>query len=99
MTKRELFRELLRAKRDPARIGDMAVLKSELLGYRARPDLDAKLRAMAQPCPEVDLEGLGRLPRGTLGREYAELLAANRLSPFRLTAALDPGVRERQVFT
>jgi ubiquinone biosynthesis protein COQ4 len=99
MTKRELFRELLRAKRDPARIGDMAVLKSELLGYRARPDLDAKLRAMAEPCPEVDLDGLGHLPRGTLGREYAELLAANRLSPFRLTAALDPGVRERQVFT
>ena len=99
MTKRELFRELMRIKRDPARIGDLAVLKAELIGYRARPEIEAKLRAMAEPCPEIDLDALARLPRGALGRELVEFLAAHRLSPFRLTDALDPEMRKRQVFT
>lgn len=99
MTKRDLFRELMRAKRDPNRLGDVAVLKSELIGYRAAPELEVELRTIPDPCPRVDLDVLGQLPRGTLGREYVEFLAFNGLSAFRLSDSIDPAVVDRQIFT
>lgn len=98
MRKLDLIRELLRAKRDPGRLGDLAVLKGELLGYRATPALEARLRAMSSPFPRLDLDRLARLPRGTLGREYVEFLAAQGLDAFRLSEAIDPALVERQIF-
>lgn len=98
MDKLTLFREILRAKRTPGRLGDVAVMKAELLGYRVSPELDARLRTLPEPLPRIDTDALASLPRGTLGREYLELLASNGLEPFRLSDVIDPALVERQIF-
>lgn len=99
MRKRDVLSALLEARRDPERIGDFAILKSELAGSRARPEIEAQLHALPEACPRVDLQALARLPRGTLGREYAEMLEANGLQPFRISGALDPEIVRRNIFT
>lgn len=98
MKKTEAFRAFRSAIADPERIGDAAVYKSELGGARARPEIEARVRSLAVPFPHVELEPLRSLPRGTLGREYAELLHANDLQPFRLSDRLEPEVLERNLF-
>lgn len=99
MTKLELFKTLREAMRDPARIGDAALYKSELVGTRARPEIEAQLADLPTPLPEVDLDALRGLERGTLGREYAEFLGANDLQPFRISADVDPALVRRNIFT
>ena len=98
MTKLETFRALRRAMKDPDRIGDAAVLKGELAGGGARPEIEAQLRGMAQTFPRVDADALRQLPRGTLGREYAEFLHGAGLHPFKLSAEIDPAMLERNMF-
>jgi ubiquinone biosynthesis protein Coq4 len=98
MNKLEVFRQFRRAARDPDRIGDVAVLKGELAGGGARPEIEAQLRGMARTFPKVDAEGLRQLPRGTLGREYAEFLHAAGLQPFKLSDQIGPEMLERNIF-
>ena len=98
MTKSQAFRAFGAAIKDPDRIGDAAVYKSEIGGARARPEIEAQLQGMAATFPNVDVEPLLGLPRGTVGREYAELLRANDLKPFRLSERLEPDVLERNIF-
>lgn len=98
MNKIEAFRAFRAAMKDPKRIGDAAVYKSEMGGARARPEIEAQLEGMAATFPEVSMEALLQLPRGTLGREYAELLAANGLMPFRISDQLEPQVLQRNIF-
>ena len=97
-TKRQVFAELRRAMTDPDRLGDVSVLKSELAGTRARPQVEAELGALAEPLPRIDLEALRGLPVGTLGRGYADFLQANRLHPFALSGRLPPAIVRRNIF-
>jgi ubiquinone biosynthesis protein Coq4 len=99
MTKLETFRRLRQVQGDTRRIGDFALYKSELVGARARPEVEARLAALPTPFPEVDLEALGALERGTLGREYVEFLHANELDAFRISEDMDPALVRRNVFT
>ena len=57
---------------------------------------DAPLKRLGPP--EVDPESLRALPRGSLGREYLELLDANGLVPFRLSGSVPTPVVERNLF-
>lgn len=98
MKKIEAFRAFRTAIKDPDRMGDAAVYKSELGGARARPEIEAELRDLHTPLPDVTVEPLLELPRGTIGREYAELLGANGLHPFRISDQLEPEVLRRNVF-
>ena len=98
MSKVETYREFRAALREQ-RLSDAAVLKAELGGGGgARPEVEAELAGLAATFPTVELEPLLELPRGTIGREYAELLTANGLDPFRLTDRIDPAMLERNIF-
>lgn len=98
MKKLQAFRELRAAMRDPDRLGDIAVYKSELGGFRATPRIEAALSSVEVLLPEVDPGALRDLPRGTVGREYAELLDANGLSPFRISERIQPELLRRNLF-
>ncbi len=98
MGKIAVFRALMAASRDPNRIGDVAVYKSELSGARASSALEAQLRALDEPLPAVATEPLFALPTGTLGREYAEFLRRNDLRPFRVSDDVEPELLRRNVF-
>lgn len=98
LSKRDVFRRLREAARDPARLGDVAVYKSELLGIRARPDVEARLAARPT-IPRVEVEQLLTLPLGTLGRVYAEFLRDHGLRPFTLSDRIEPEVLARNIFT
>lgn len=99
MTKLDTLRRLREVQGDPSRIGDFALYKSELVGTRARPEVEAALAALPTPFPEVDLDGLATLERGTLGREYVEFLRANGLDAFRISPDVDPALVRRNLFT
>lgn len=98
MTKWETFGELRRAMKDPDRIGDVAVLKSELAGTRARAAIEAELQTLAEPLPHVDVAALRELPPGTLGRAYVEFLAEHGLHPFVLSGTLSDELVRRNLF-
>lgn len=97
-TKRQTFQELRRAMKDSDRLGDVAVLKSELAGTRARAAVDAEVAALGDPLPQIDIATLRGMPVGTLGRGYADFLAANGLSAFSLSGRLPPELVHRNIF-
>ncbi len=96
-TRWETFVALRRAMRE-GRLGDVAVYKGELSGGRARPEIEAALAGMAQTFPCLDVDALRRLPKGTLGRDYADLLDANGLLPFVLSDEIDRELLQRNIF-
>jgi ubiquinone biosynthesis protein COQ4 len=98
MTRWQVFRELLSATRDPARLGDVAVLKSELGGQKAAPHIEALLDPVRGFHPRVDVEHLRSLPEGTFGRAYARFLDDNHLSPFQPSHTLPADMVARNAF-
>ncbi|WP_434420646.1 Coq4 family protein [Nannocystis pusilla] len=85
---------LLRSLRaDPARIGDAAVLQSDLLGARMRDEVRAQVEALCvrSDCdrlrPRLDHAALRRAPPGTFGRAYADFCAANAIVPATISDA------------
>ncbi len=98
MTRWQLFREVRAAMADPARIGDVPALKSELGGTRARPEIEKQLDAVRGYHPQLDLAELAALPAGTFGHEYERFLRLNELQPIALTGALDPELVARNAF-
>ncbi|MEM9453394.1 MAG: Coq4 family protein [Myxococcota bacterium] len=98
MKKIEAFRAFRAAIKDPNRLGDAAIYKSEIGGARARPEIEAQIANLETTFPDVEVEPLLELPRGTVGREYAELLRANGLDPFRISEQLPRDVLRRNIF-
>lgn len=98
MTKLETFKALREAMRDPTRIGDVGIYKSELAGGGARKEIEQALETMGDAFPAVDLDALAELPRATLGREYAEFLRANGLEAFRISDRIGPELLRRNMF-
>lgn len=97
MSKIETFRAYLAAMRE-GRLGDAAVLKADcFVGGGASAEIERALRSLGN-LPDVDPAPLRALPRGTLGREYVELLDANGLQPFRLSDAIDDELVARNIF-
>lgn len=98
MSRWQLLAELRAAMKDPERIGDVPVYKSELGRTRAYPEIEARLDPVRGYMPRIDLEALARLPDGTFGREYARFLAANGLHPIVPTDRVDPAMIARNAF-
>lgn len=78
--------ELLRASRAGAPLGDLAVMKFEMLEGPSSK-MNARLHSLENACLEVDMNELRALPDGTVGREFARLLERNGLSPLTISQA------------
>src|SRR5690606_17981406 len=80
-------RQLRALRKDPARMGDAAVLQSDLLGVRMSDEARAGVERMidehgcAALRPKLDLDALRRLPSGSFGRAFAEFCGANGIVP------------------
>ena len=98
MTTWSLLREIWSASRDPARIGDIPALKSELAGTRAYPAIEAQLDGVRSYHPPLDMAALAALPEDTFGHAYAAFLRDNGLHPITLTGNLDPALVARNAF-
>lgn len=99
MTTWQLIREIMAAQKDPDRLGDVVVYKSELTGSRARPEIEARLDAVRGYHPRLDLDDLAAQPDGTFGREYVRFLRANQLDAIRMTGNPPEQMVARNAFT
>lgn len=81
-----------------AHVGDIAVLKADMIRLDARPDLRPRLAPVAGWLPRLDLQRLRALPEGSFGRAYAAFLDANGLSPFVITDAVPPEIVRRNAY-
>ncbi|NJR55396.1 MAG: hypothetical protein HC768_13000 [Acaryochloris sp. CRU_2_0] len=61
--------------------GDAALLESQLYGFGTNPDLLKQLQGLTGYYPEIDLEQLRQLPKGTLGYEYAQHMQGHGIQP------------------
>jgi len=84
------IRELFRARRAGASLGDLAVMKFAMLAGPSA-DHDARLRSRGLGALDIDITALRALPDATVGREYARFLDERGLSPL----AISPEMKER----
>ena len=79
--------EINRARRAGAPLGDLAAMKFSLYADPP-PELRARLREQGTGCLDLDLDALRSMPAGTVGREYADHLERNNLSPLEISPEL-----------
>lgn len=96
--RRRLIAELRAAVADPARIGDVPVLKSALSGQRASPAIEAQLGPVRGYHPPLDLTVLAALPASSFGAAYARFLQSNGLRPIVLSGRLPPELVAENAF-
>ncbi|MBD0334222.1 MAG: hypothetical protein ICV62_01920 [Cyanobacteria bacterium Co-bin13] len=89
-------RRLLQAKQEK-RLGDFAILKSDLLGAKVAPEVAPLLEPVVGYYPAIALDELIQYPAGTFGYEYAHHMQENGLTPFNVSAELD-AIARRNVF-
>ncbi|BAY43579.1 hypothetical protein SAMD00079811_11590 [Scytonema sp. HK-05] len=87
----------LQAYKNSENYGDFAILKSDLLGAKVNPTVEAKLQHVVGYHPHINLEELSKYPQGTFGREYAEHMRENNLKPFNISPELED-IARRNVF-
>ena len=73
--------ELVRAIRDPSRIGDVPILKSELSQVRGHPHIEAALDSVRGYEPTVDITDLKSKAAGTFGRAFYDFMMNAGLRP------------------
>jgi ubiquinone biosynthesis protein COQ4 len=99
------LRQLRAARADPTRIGDAAVLHSELLGVRMSKGARAAVERLCEqrgPAvlrPALDGDALRRLPRGTFGRALIDFCDANGIVPATISDQFDDGELRRMAAT
>lgn len=71
-----------------ARPGDFALLKAELFGTKAPPEIDKKLNLVKGYRPQIDIPALSQLPENTFGRHYANWMIEQNLTPFVISEDL-----------
>ena len=79
MNRWEILTELIRAAKDPQRIGDVAILKSELGHVRGYPEIEAQLEDVRGHHPPIDLERLHTHDKDSFGYHFAEFMHKNKL--------------------
>jgi ubiquinone biosynthesis protein Coq4 len=67
------------------RMGDAAAMKAAAFGGPAYPEIAAKLRALGNPFPAIDLAALRAHPAASFGAAYAAFLDRNGLRPFTVS--------------
>lgn len=90
-----LFREIQRGKK--SRLGDIAILKADMLGAGATPAIAPLLDSVVGYYPPIDLDRLHSMPEGSFGYEYARHMRANGLQPLEVSPELD-AIARRNVF-
>ena len=98
MTRFEAFKKLLEVMKDPNRIGEIPIYKSEIGGIRAAPHIEEQLGDDRHYFPPIDLERLRALPEGAFGREYARFLDENGLNPIVVPDTIDQELLARNAF-
>lgn len=79
------MREVMRARKAGASLGDIAVMKFAMYSGPA-PRLNARLKELGYPaCLEVDMDEMRRLPEGTVGRAFARHLDDHGLDPLHIS--------------
>ncbi|GAB1539270.1 hypothetical protein NUACC21_19360 [Scytonema sp. NUACC21] len=96
LTKLKQLKTLITSK-PSENLGDFAILKSDLLGAKAKPEIASKLQQVVGYHPYINLEELSKYPEGTFGREYADYMRENNLKPFNISPELEE-VAKRNVF-
>jgi ubiquinone biosynthesis protein Coq4 len=85
------------AYKNSENIGDFAILKSDILGAKASPEVAKQLENLVGYHPTIDLNKLIEYPKGSFGREYAEHMQRNNLQPLNISSELEE-VAQRNVF-
>ncbi|MBD2260122.1 Coq4 family protein [Pseudanabaena sp. FACHB-2040] len=88
--------QLLEAKQEN-RLGDFAILKSDLFGAKVNPKVASLLEPVIGYYPPIDLDNLMQYPAGTFGYEYAHHMKENGLTPLNVSPELGE-VARRNVF-
>lgn len=94
---RQLAAVIREASRGKGELGDLALLKADALGAKARPLVTERLQSVVGYHPKIDLDALLKLPLGTLGHEYAQHMKTNNLQPFVISPSFADLAR-RNVF-
>lgn len=68
--------------------GDIGLLESELYGIGLNSEVEAKLKNFVGYYPEINLEQLSQLPKGTLGYEYAHHMKRCGIQPLEISEDL-----------
>ncbi|UQA55331.1 Coq4 family protein [Polyangium aurulentum] len=79
--------EMIRASRAGMPLGDLAVMKFDMLWHPPQEQQD-RLRSHSNPCLDIDMNALRALPDGTVGREYARHLDENGLKQLTVSPAM-----------
>ncbi|MEM8806674.1 MAG: Coq4 family protein [Cyanobacteria bacterium P01_G01_bin.38] len=69
-------------------VGDAAFLRTQFIALSANPKVVAQLTDLAGDLPEINLDQLSQLPRGTLGHEYAQHMQDNQIQPLKISPDL-----------
>ncbi|KST69673.1 Coq4 family protein [Mastigocoleus testarum] len=77
--------------------GDFAILKADILGAKASPEIADKLTNVVGYYPKINLDELIQYPPGSFGRQYAEHMKLNHLKPLNISPELSE-VAKRNVF-
>lgn len=90
MTRMQLIRRMLRARRDPACFGDFGLLKMELFGgLRPNPGVLEQMSDVVGYHPRIDLAELATLPAGSFGRIFADHMMQYRITPLNVSSDLE----------
>lgn len=95
------LRKMLAVRKDPARLADVALMQSDLLGLQMSADTSAKVDALVErrgPAvlrPQLDFTALRALPDGSFGRAFIDFCDRNDIIPARFTDAIEPAELRR----
>ena len=67
-------------------LGDAAAFKAAAFGAKAYPDVERRLRELAEPFPTIDLDALRKHPSGSFGYTYARYMDEKHLRPFTVSS-------------
>lgn len=91
------IKRFIKAIRDyygKGQVGDIAFLKTQILGISAAPEFLTQLEDLAGYAPAIDLEALSQLPEGTLGHAYARHMQKNKIHPLVISPDLQEDAKQ-----
>lgn len=91
------FKRFIKALQDyygKGQVGDIAFLKTQILGISATPEFLARLEDLTGYSPAIDLDALSQLPGGTLGYAYAQHMQKNKIHPLVISPDLQEEAKQ-----
>ncbi|MEM9161927.1 MAG: Coq4 family protein [Cyanobacteria bacterium P01_F01_bin.4] len=75
-------------------VGDAAFLRTQFIAISANPQVVSQLKNLPNHLPEINLDQLSQLPKGTLGHEYAQHMQANNIQPLQISPDLQQEAKQ-----